>query len=309
MAIFTTAIVVGSSLYNMTFAFTKSLVREIIFEEQRQLVTAPYLRTKSSQYLYDDSAGLPSIMVEAEGDANAKTIVPCNENESDESSTKSKDETESWNELEQILKDAEKKAPTTRSKKITSSSIINDDQSDSTMSDTTVIVTTNWMPGLPSTKMVDSVVNSLHFLKGLKTDAPLIIAADGAYEGGGRHESVRNVAMRNYVRALQKKYNSTHTTIFSSSKKIMLVGNMQRALRRVETEYVLVLQHDLPFINDVNHTALIDTMENHPEVRLVRFPTARVLTRKRDAGVCDENEVEFKANGVELTKTHVWSDR
>eukprot|EP00980_Cylindrotheca_fusiformis_P020916 scaffold7942_cov111-Cylindrotheca_fusiformis.AAC.1 len=175
--------------------------------------------------------------------------------------------------------------------------------------DTTIIVTTNWIPGLPSTKMIDSVINSLHYLHGLPSHTPLIIAADGAYEKGGRHESVRNVDMRAYVRALENKYNNSHTTIFSSSKKRMLVGNMKRALRRVETEFILVLQHDLPFVNEVNHTALVEIMHTHSEVRLVGFPTDRVLIRKMDTGVCNEDEIEFHANGIELSKTHTWSDR
>jgi hypothetical protein len=311
LACFTTAIVVGSSIYNMTFAFTKNLVREIILEEQRQMATTSYLRNKNSQtqYLFEENF-LPQIMEQEEG---ANTVVPCKETKSEEPTNKSKNEKESWNEIEQVLNHAADKKKTKKESKPHGFSNTNDRKHEAdtghNMPETTVIITTNWMPGLPSTKMVDSVINSLHFLHGLSADTPLIIAADGAYEGGGRHESVRNVDMRNYARALHKNYNNTHTTVLSSSKKIMLVGNMKRALRRVHTEYILVLQHDLPFINDVNHTALIDTMEIYPEVRLVRFPTARVLSRKRDTGVCDEMEIDFKTNDVELTKTHVWSDR
>ncbi|KAL3934540.1 MAG: hypothetical protein SGBAC_009767 [Bacillariaceae sp.] len=184
----------------------------------------------------------------------------------------------------------------------------------SPLNDTAIIITTNWMPSVPSTAQLDKVLNSLSFLNGLPEDAPMIIAVDGAYEGGARYKSTRNVDMRNYIQAIKAKYNNSNKKhnikVITSSKKIMLVRNMKRALRRVHTKYVLVLQHDIPFINQVNHVGLIDAMETHPEVRLVRFPTARVLTRTRDGGVCDEEEVDFESeNGIQLTKTHVWSDR
>eukprot|EP00980_Cylindrotheca_fusiformis_P017668 scaffold5532_cov195-Cylindrotheca_fusiformis.AAC.4 len=272
-----TALFVSSTIYNMTFTFTKSLVRQILLEEQRQLgVDNTSLRAQQDQPKQRNAAS---------------TLTPCQEESS--SALKSKDEPESWNEIEQVLKHKDNQSKADGKQQ---------------MPDTTIIVTTNWMPGLPSTKMIDGVINSLHFLDGLPSDTPLIIAADGPYMGE-RPDSVRSVDMRAYLRALECKYNNSHTTIISSSKKIMLVGNMKRALRLVETEFILVLQHDLPFINEVNHTALVEIMHTHPEVRLVRFPTAIVLSRKRDTGVCNEDEIEFHANGVGLTKTHTWSDR
>eukprot|EP00980_Cylindrotheca_fusiformis_P015105 scaffold4166_cov95-Cylindrotheca_fusiformis.AAC.7 len=260
------AMVVSSIIYNISFSCTYNLVRQFLLQEQWQFgVVNTSLRAQRGQPKQKNAAVL-----------------------------KSRDERESWNEIEQVLKHE-----------------VNQSKSDDRQlrQDTTIIVTTNWIPGLPSTRMIDSVINSLHYLHGLSSDTPLIIAADGAYEGGARYESVRNVDMRAYVWALKNKYNNSHTTVLSSSKKRMLVGNMKRALRRVETEFILVLQHDLPFVNEVNHTALVETMHTHPEVRLVRFPTDRVLIRKRDIGVCNEDEIEFHANGIDLSKTHTWSDR
>eukprot|EP00980_Cylindrotheca_fusiformis_P023277 scaffold10313_cov138-Cylindrotheca_fusiformis.AAC.2 len=293
MAALLTAIVVTSTIYNVTLSFTKSLVREILLEERRQLgIDNSISSTRSSTSLraLQDQPNQQNAPCQTEGSSSTDVVRNSN-----------KDERESWNDIEQALKQKDNNDDNKKQQRLPV--------------DTTVIVTTNWMPALPSTKMIDSVINSLHFLQGLPSDAPLIIAADGPYEGATRYDSVRSVDMRAYVRALESKYgnsnnNSHHTTIISSSKKIMLVGNMKRALRRVQTEFILVLQHDLPFINEVNHTALIEIMHTHPEVRLVRFPTTRVLSRKRDTGVCNEDEIEFHdANGIGLTKTHVWSDR
>eukprot|EP00980_Cylindrotheca_fusiformis_P006806 scaffold1426_cov83-Cylindrotheca_fusiformis.AAC.8 len=294
-----TALVVSSTIFNMTFSLTKSLMREIILsgEQQRQLgVDSISLRTRQDQPKQQKNNA-------------ARTLTRQRQQEQEERSSssglsKSKDERESWNEIKQVLEHDNKDNRESKKK------AADNDYKQEQLPDTTIIVTTNWMPGLPSTKIIDGVIHSLHFLHGLPSDAPLIIAADGPYEGQARPDSVRSVDMRGYLRALESKYNNSHTTIISSSEKIMLVGNMKKALRLVETEFILVLQHDLPFINEVNHTALIETMHTHPEVRLVRFPTAKVLSRKRDTGVCNEDEIEFHdTNGIGLTKTHTWSDR
>jgi molybdopterin-guanine dinucleotide biosynthesis protein A len=112
-----------------------------------------------------------------------------------------------------------------------------------------------------------------------------------------------------YTQALKKKYDKPHITISCETAKINLVGNVRKAMELVETEFVYLIQHDMPFISSVNHTALIQTFQSHPdEVRLVRFSQRRTLVRNKDQlGIC--GNVEFQANGIELSKTHTWSDQ
>lgn len=328
IAFFSSTIVLISSVYNVvTATVTKTLIHEIILEERRQLELTSNPRHSNGTFRNDETTP-PS---------------PCNEgsrkyhiaaNRMLDKKDIKKNEIDLWDEIEQALSptknanpdtttdasDQPSKAFNSRSKpkrqtKTSEGTVTNmRSKARSPLNDTAIIITTNWMPSVPSTAQLDKVINSLNFLNGLPEDAPMIIAVDGAYEGGARYKSTRNVDMRNYIQAIKAKYNNSNNKqnikVITSSKKIMLVRNMKRALRRVHTKYVLVLQHDLPFINQVNHTGLIDAMEKHPEVRLVRFPTARVLTRTRDGGVCNEEEVDFESeNGIQLTKTHVWSDR
>ena len=183
---------------------------------------------------------------------------------------------------------------------------------------TTIVISTNYMPSLPSTEMIDSVIRSLTFLKGLPPDSPMIIAVDGVRdeddEGNSKnvYNGPKNKLLDKYVKAIKRNHDGPHTTIFRSKRNNNLLGNMYYAIQKVKTEYIYVLQHDLPFINEINHTALLETLEDNPnEVRLVRFPTERVLTRNRDQGVCNEDNIDFKSssNGLHLTKTHTWSDR
>jgi hypothetical protein len=283
-----------SSLYNTTYAFTETIVQDILFEEQMHYLERPDEEADNDvTYFY-----------ESPSQETQKESLPPIEDEVSSLLRKvaKKDKKDKAKAIEKPAKEKPSKSKPTQKKE-------SKDSQKKEEIDTTVIVTTNWMPGLPSTTMIDKVLDSLSHLKGLSNDYPLIIAVDGAYEQGGRSQSVRNVDMRAYIKALEKKYNNDRTTIITSSRKIMLVGNMKRALKKVNTEFILVLQHDLPFINDVNHTELIDTLHQYPEeVRLVRFATERILTRKRDSGICSGN-IDFKAKKLELTKTHVWSDR
>lgn len=319
-------IVLISSVYNVTATFTRKMVQEIIIlEESRQLEIASKLLLAGD--LQKGNYGLTD------------TLHPCQENKKvyhasaertiDKRRVK-KNEIESWKDMEIALSkhldsnettvsaDKTKKTVKTKShpkQRRTKSTKATQKQikasAATSSSDTTIVITTNWMPSLPSTVQLDKVINSLSFLRGLAKDTPMVIAVDGAYETGGRHESGRNVDLRAYIQAIRRNYQTApRIQIMTSSKKIMLVQNMKRALQKVDTQFVLVLQHDLPFINEVNYTGLMETMESHSqEVRLVRFPTARVLTRKRDGGVCQTVDFVDSKNGIQLTKTHVWSDR
>lgn len=319
MACCTSIAVLVSSIYSMTFVFTKSIVKEMILDHKDIQLNIRY-SSKDLILDYDMPTGITIVdavkddLVSSSSSAITKPVKKTN------NLRKGKEERADKKPTDQIRKDKKQtnkyklRLGDKKKKQVwieESNDIGEITSSDNPLNDTTIIIATNWMPSTPSTDQLDKVVTSLSRIHGLAKDAPMIIAVDGAYENGARYESKMNVDNRAYVKAIQAKYDQPHITILAADTKIMLTGNMKRALRKVQTEYVLVLQHDLPFINEVNHTALVETMEAHSEVRLVRFPTARVLTRTRDRGVCDENEVDFEDsnNGIHLTKTHVWSDR
>jgi len=307
----TSIMLLVSCIYSMTFIFTKSILQEMILN-QKDIKFNLRASKESKDSILDNyvSTAVQTEVVHEDMDLKTDNNANKLKKEKKQNDNKEKIEKKQKTETQPKKKKEEKKKKKMQVWKEESSDIGEITSSGNLLNDTTIIVTTNWMPSVPSTDQLDKIINSLSSLHGLPKDAPMIIAIDGPYAGGARYESVRNVDMRNYADAIRAKYNKPHITIISSDKKIMLVGNMKRSLRKVHTQYVLVLQHDLPFINEVNHTALIDTMETYPDVRLVRFATAPVLTRKRDGGICDKKEVDFEAdNGIQLTKTHVWSDR
>lgn len=66
----------------------------------------------------------------------------------------------------------------------------------------------------------------------------------------------------------------------------------------------------MPFVSHVNHTALVKTVLQYPEkIRLVRFGLHKTLSRNRDVppnGICVD--LFHSSHGIDLTKTHTWSD-
>jgi hypothetical protein len=157
--------------------------------------------------------------------------------------------------------------------------------------------------------MIDHTIESLSHLQGLSETAPIIITVDGVYNRDRPSDSPKYIIIGQYIEALRKKYDKPHITILCEKTNIKLVGNVRKAMEHVNTEFVYLIQHDMPFVTPVNHTALIRTFQGYPEsVRLVRFSPRRTLTRRKDRlGLC--GEIEFQANGIELSKTHTWSDK
>ena len=186
--------------------------------------------------------------------------------------------------------------------------------------DTTIIVTSSFIPSLPSTELIDETIESLHYLEGLRLQStPIIITIDGAYNKDRGPNAPRTKVLQEYKQKLQQKYLArdvphNNITILTSETNIKLVGNVQKAMDIVNTEFVYLVQHDMPFIAPINHTGLVATFHNHPDdqVRLVRFSPRKTLTRHRDhiLGVCEEDEIMFHdvASNIHLSKTHTWSD-
>ena len=228
--------------------------------------------------------------------------------------------------------------------------------------DTTILITSSFVPSHPSTLLIESVINSLDYLHGLPSSTPIIISIDGAFDDPQNqrdHHEDKIARLTQYVNTLRfmqrmaasstpedatatrqsnlafksqsifHKY-SNITIIYHHDRRLHLLGNVRYAMKHlVQTEFVYVLQHDIPFIHPINHTALVTTMEQYPKmVRLIRFSNTPTSKRPRDQlglALCNttktatittsqndqivDGPVEFSANGIQLTKTHIWSDR
>jgi hypothetical protein len=178
-----------------------------------------------------------------------------------------------------------------------------------TFSDTTIIITSSYIPSHPSTEIIDRTIDSLEMLQDLQATSagkvPLIITVDGP-------NRTQHIVLKQYIDNLHKKYHD-HTlfnlTILPQKVKVKLIKNIQRAMPFVQTKFLYVLQHDLPFMQPVNHSALVQTFRQYPEtVRLVRFGLHPTLSRHRDIPRDDCHPFVHSSHDIDLTKTHTWSD-
>ena len=140
-------------------------------------------------------------------------------------------------------------------------------------SETTVIITSSFVPISPSLRIINQTIESLKHLHGLCPTSPVIITVDGLNpEILKRGKRIKKRRMEKYIKALRNTYTEDYHTILVNDRSLMITGNVKSAMDIVQTEFVYVLQHDLPFIRDINHTAIIKTMREYPhDLRLVRF--------------------------------------
>ena len=184
--------------------------------------------------------------------------------------------------------------------------------------ETAIIMSTHCIPSHPSLKILEDTIESLKYLSGLSPNSQIIITVDGLAENTHKNRKEYNLVKSNvtsqklesYVIALQKAYGqSKNIKILVSPTNIRLIGNIKNAVNHLHprTKYVYVLQQDLKFIREVNHTAIVKTFKEYPDtVQLVRFSKKK---EKKNPHPCwNQTEPVQNINGIYLTKTPHWSD-
>jgi hypothetical protein len=127
---------------------------------------------------------------------------------------------------------------------------------------TTVIITSNFIPISPSLAMMKRTIQSLHHLRGLCPTSPLIITVDGVDPRLRSKHNNTDERHAQYIQALKDTYNQDHHTIVASNRSVYLTQCVRNAINQVKTEFVYVIQHDMPFVQDINHAAILKTMMN-----------------------------------------------
>tara|TARA_R110000796_G_scaffold66924_1_gene153762 strand:- start:140 stop:895 length:756 start_codon:yes stop_codon:yes gene_type:complete len=128
-----------------------------------------------------------------------------------------------------------------------------------------VIITCSPLPSHPSTKHIDRTIESLSMLN-LPVDTKIILAHDG------HGNDSRTEGYLEYLNLISKKYTkdkSFYITVLD--KKKHLTGNIRNAFNIVTSKYVLVIQHDLPFIKDFDIQKIIADLDENPQIKHLRF--------------------------------------
>ena len=160
----------------------------------------------------------------------------------------------------------------------------------------TTIITTSPIPSHPTCVVIDEVFKSLKMVPMLY-NGPIIVACDGS--------PTKNDNYENYKRVLGDKINRLpNGKMVSLNRQGYLSGNVKNAMKHVDTKYVMVIQHDFPFLYSFDPNHLVGVMERHPEVKLIRFNK-----RSNNQAVGVDSKIEERCfENLCLTKTNGWSD-
>jgi len=156
----------------------------------------------------------------------------------------------------------------------------------STRPTTTVIVTSNLIPTMPKTDMLVDTLDSLSYIKGLEPNTAIIITVDGIrpeFDTPKNRERLMEWTYR--VRAMFKCHSNVQ--ILTSVSNQGHTNSIKAAIGQVTTEFVYLMEHDFPFIKEIDHKLLINAVRNVPELRIVRFNQRR--NRPKDGTDCVQN--------------------
>jgi hypothetical protein len=162
----------------------------------------------------------------------------------------------------------------------------------------TVIITASYCPSHPSIFLIKDVLESLRFLN-LNENTPILLAHD--YNDHPKYLEYLEY-LKDYIK------HKSNIKIVKRESNGHLTGNIRHAMQFVTTKYVLILQHDLPFIRKVNINKVMNDMDIYPTMKHIRFNKRKNIKAHYD-GINNLFGKEIKANHYSYTRTPAWSDQ
>jgi GTP:adenosylcobinamide-phosphate guanylyltransferase len=165
------------------------------------------------------------------------------------------------------------------------------------MSSYSVIITSSHIPSHPKITIIKDTIESLSKTNMAK-DTKIILA----------HDFSEHI---NYIQYLQnlKEYivDKANIQIVVRDTHGHLTGNIRNAFNFINTEYVLIIQHDLPFVENFDLEKVVEDMKNNPELKYVRFNKRKNIKTGSDA-LNDLFGKQFVLKNYTYTRTPSWSD-
>lgn len=128
----------------------------------------------------------------------------------------------------------------------------------------TVIITTSPTITNPDISIISCVINSILINVKSEFKKNIIISCDGTDQ--------ENQEYNNFINNLNEKYkNNKNISIIVNEKKGHLSGNIRNSIKHVKTKYILIVQHDLVIIKEINADKIIDDMEKNEKLKYVRL--------------------------------------
>jgi hypothetical protein len=166
------------------------------------------------------------------------------------------------------------------------------------MSKYSIIITASLITSHPSIEFIKCVIESLKYIH-MDKDTPIIIA----------HDYSTDSRFKEYITNLNKyilDYKNINIVIRNSHGH--LTGNVRNAFNFINTKYVLIIQHDLPFIRDFEIGKVIEDMEKKPELKHIRF-NKRTNKKVASDALNDLFGKQIVSKNYTYTRTPSWSDQ
>jgi hypothetical protein len=152
---------------------------------------------------------------------------------------------------------------------------------------------------------LDYVIESLQHLN-LPNTTPIILGCDAPTKLHTKYAQ--------FQQNVREKY--PHVQIVEASEKAGICNNVKSAMSVVQTKYVILVQHDMPFARPLEIPSALQVMERYPKVKYIRFNQNENQCRR--AG-CDDRDcsfyreqrfpvVEQQQTCLALIRTACWSD-
>lgn len=182
--------------------------------------------------------------------------------------------------------------------------------------DTAIIITSSPVPSLPSTYMVEMVINSTKRIRGLSPTAPIFVTIDIFHQNKLRgltdaEFKEHSMKLEQYSINLYNLYlRNTNVHVIPNMRHNHIGGSTMKAMNLIEQHYPTVkylyyLQHDFYFAKDVDHNALVSAMIEHPTLNWVRF----MKNKRPKKGCADMQEIKLKGQGaISLAPTSGYTD-
>lgn len=164
----------------------------------------------------------------------------------------------------------------------------------------TIIITASYISSHPSIKCMKQVIDSLDNLN-LEIGTKVILAHDYSSE----LDYIQYIENLNQYISTNGKYSFE---IVIRENHGHLTGNLRNAISYVNTKFVLVIQHDLPFIRNIDITKVINDMNENSRLKHIRFNKRKNIKAGDDA----RNDLfgkEIKCRNFSYIRTPTWSDQ
>jgi len=149
--------------------------------------------------------------------------------------------------------------------------------------DFTIIITASFSPIYPDITYIKSTIESLKYIESCITNnINVLLAHDhlnplkhfNNLEIYNKNKDIYNTYfdnLENYVQNYNKNSKFFILEIIKNNNWGHLTGNIRNVIERVNTKYLLILQHDLPFCKKINIISIIEDMKNNSKLKHIQF--------------------------------------